>query len=82
MFARYNASQRFRPSDNTMKDIIEMGKMSVLMSRLFVMTNKYRKQLHGVYTDVFTNPVEIICERGKSFSTLMIEKFVNRFFFV
>lgn len=70
VFARYNDSERFRPSDNTMKQIIlEPGGMSVLMSRLFVKTNKYRKGLYGVQPDVFSNPVEIICERGKSITT-------------
>lgn len=66
IFTLYNTSERFQPSDDTIQQIIaKAGGMSVLMSRLFVKKNKYRRGLHGVTADVLTNPVEIICERGK-----------------
>lgn len=68
MYERYNHTEGFRPSNTTIRQIFSPSgdEMSVLMSRLFVKTNKYRKGVHGVEQDVFSNPVEIICERGKS----------------
>lgn len=64
IFHEFNASIEFQPSTNTIESIIQ-GKIAVLMSRNYVRKSALRDKVHGFSRNVFSNPVEIICERGK-----------------
>lgn len=64
IFDRFNTTANFQPSAHAIQLIVD-NKEVVLMSRSYVRKNKRRNELHGFTLDVFSNPVEIICERGK-----------------
>lgn len=52
-----------RPSTKTLKRIRD-GDMAILISRLFVKSNKYRNDVFGLTQPMFSNPLEMIVERG------------------
>lgn len=53
----------FRPSTNTLKRI-KNGEMTLLVSRLYVRSNKYRNDVFGLPRSMFANQLEMIVERG------------------
>uniref|UniRef100_A0A336M0W3 CSON009771 protein n=1 Tax=Culicoides sonorensis TaxID=179676 RepID=A0A336M0W3_CULSO len=64
IFNLYNVSVFFQPSISTIKRIIR-GQLSTILSRMYVkQQNIYVEHVHGLSLDVFSSPVEIICEKG------------------
>lgn len=60
----YNISESFQPSVSTLKRIIR-GKLSALLSRMYVTRqNRYEDHVHGLSLNVFSSPVQIVCEKG------------------
>lgn len=53
----------FRPSTKTLKQIKD-GEMTLLISRLYVRSNKYRNDVFGLTQSMFANQLEMIVERG------------------
>lgn len=63
VFDRYNHSTAFRPSTASLRSI-KNGEMALLVSKLFVRSNKYRNDIHGITRSMFANHLEMIVERG------------------
>lgn len=77
IFNIYNDSDVFHPSITTIRHVIS-GNLSVLMSRLFVLKqHSLEPKVHGLFLDVFSNSVEIICEKGTIFFTYLFRFFFN-----
>lgn len=63
----YNTSEAFQPSVSTLKRIIR-GKLSALLPRMYVARqHMYEIHVHGMSLNVFSSPVQIICEKGTKF---------------
>lgn len=68
----YNTSESFQPSLDTLKRIMR-GKLSSLLSRMYVARqDDYDEYVHGVSLNVFSSPVEIICEKGSRKKLLIL----------
>jgi hypothetical protein len=52
-----------RPSTKTIAEVRD-GKMTMIMSKLFVNSNKYRHDVFGLTRSMFANHLEMIVERG------------------
>lgn len=64
VFGLYNTTEAFQPSISTLKRIIR-GKLSALLSRMYVKRqHMYEDHVHGMSQNVFSSPVQIICEKG------------------
>lgn len=59
----YRSVLLFRPSTRSLKSI-KKGEMAILVSRLFVESNKYRNDVFGLSQSMFANHLEMIVERG------------------
>lgn len=59
----FNLASSFRPSTRSLRQIKD-GKMTLLISRLYVRSNKYRNDVFGLTRSMFANPLEMIVERG------------------
>lgn len=63
IFERYNHSDDFRPSSKSLHKVSE-NEMTLLISRLYVETNKHRYKVFGLTQSMFSNSLEMIVERG------------------
>ena len=63
IFDRYNHSTAFRPSTSSLR-MIKNGEIALLVSKLYVGSNKYRNSVHGIQRSMFANHLEMIVERG------------------
>lgn len=63
IFDRYNHTQAFRPSTSSLRSI-KGGEIALLISKLYVRSNKYRNSVHGITQSMFANNIEMIVERG------------------
>lgn len=59
----YNISDDFLPSGLNLKRVMA-GHQAILMSRLFVKSKKYGHHVYSFKSNVFSNQLEIICEKG------------------
>lgn len=64
----YSFSDKFQPSMENLQRV-KNSEQSMLMNRLYVISNPMRNKIHGVSGNVFTNPIEMIAERGNHIST-------------
>lgn len=53
----------FRPSTKSLESI-KNGEMALIVSRLYVRSNKYRNDVFGLTQSMFANHLEMIVERG------------------
>ncbi|CRK89246.1 CLUMA_CG003005, isoform A [Clunio marinus] len=60
---RYNYSETFRPSTKSLKRVMK-GEQALLISQLYVRSNKYRNSVFGLSKSIFSNQLEMIFERG------------------
>ncbi|KAG5673460.1 hypothetical protein PVAND_003505 [Polypedilum vanderplanki] len=63
IYLRYNHSEAFRPSPETIRQITE-GKMALLISQYYVEQTEYRNNIFGVSKEMFSNHLEMLAERG------------------
>lgn len=63
VFDQYNHSVAFRPSTASLARI-KNGEIALLVSKLYVRSNKYRNSVHGITSSMFSNHLEMIVERG------------------
>lgn len=59
----YNTSSRFLPTLENMKSVRD-GCISLLSNRIFVLSHDLQDDLFGIPGNVFSNPLEMIAERG------------------
>lgn len=76
ILARYNYSDNFQPSTETL-DRVRRRVQAVLLSRLFVISRNYSNLIYGLTTNVFSNQMEIIFEKGFPLVSLF-DKVINR----
>lgn len=74
--ARYNISDDFQPSNENLRRV-RLGMQAILVSRLFVVSRNYSNLIYGLPTNVFTNQMEIIFEKGFPLVNLF-DKVINR----
>lgn len=60
---RYNFSEAFRPSTETIHQITE-GKIALLISQYYVNQTKHRNDVFGISQEMFSNHLEMLAERG------------------
>lgn len=54
----------FRPSSQSLQKITREKNIAIIMSKLFVRSNKYNAGVHGLSQSMFSNNLEMIVERG------------------
>lgn len=59
----YSFSDKFQPTMENLQHV-KNGSQSMLLNRFYVLSNPMRNQIYGVSGNVFTNPIEMIAERG------------------
>lgn len=65
IFKRYNSSEHFHPSPETLSQIAN-GEMALVISKLYVKQSKLRNKVFGFTNPLFSNHLEMLCERGKN----------------
>lgn len=63
VFRRYNSSDYFQPTNENLQRVCD-GKQSMLINRFYVLSNSMRDQIFALPGNVFSNPLEMIAERG------------------
>lgn len=74
--ARYNYSEQFQPSTENLVRV-RRGQQAMLLSRLFVVSRNYSNLVYGLPTNVLSNQMEIIFEKGFPMVSLF-DKAINR----
>lgn len=74
--SRYNSSDDFSPNAENLQRI-QRGDQAILLSRLYVTSRNTSKLIYGLPTNVFSNQVEMIFEKGFPLVRLF-DKIINR----